>query len=303
MTKEEIGEFTENPSDTVRKSIENLVANSPENRLRKIDDSPIFDTPLVGFANGDDPLFIRYKEIIGSFHLTPREIMESSPATVEKQVSTDLSDITVICWALPIVKRTRSSNVSKDVWPSLRWAHTRHYGAKFNDRVRQHVISLFTEYGYLAVAPQFSPKWRWLFDQPGGPLSNWSERHALYVAGMGTFGLSDGFITPRGKAMLCGSVLVNLGLPSTPRPYGSHTDNCPFYTDRSCGVCIDRCPAGAINIEGHDRSKCASYQRDQIGHITERYEVEIAGCGLCQTGVPCESRIPANAPGIKRATV
>ncbi|HPJ07493.1 MAG TPA: epoxyqueuosine reductase, partial [Deltaproteobacteria bacterium] len=33
----------------------------------------IFTEPLVGFVRGDDPIFERFKEIIGPHHLTPRE--------------------------------------------------------------------------------------------------------------------------------------------------------------------------------------------------------------------------------------
>ena len=295
MAKEESGKFEEDPVGFIKAYIENLVETSPKNCLSTVDESRIFNAPLVGFADGDDPLFYEYKErIIGPFHLTPREVLEKSFSLSSKG---NLKEISVICWALPIVKRTRATNASKDVWPSLRWAHTRYYGEKFNNSLRKELVSLLTGQGYLAVAPMLSPLWKWLDDHPGGPVSTWSERHALYVAGLGTFGLSDGFITPKGKAMRCGSVVVNLRLPSTPRPYKTHTDNCPFYTDKSCGVCIDRCPAGAITIKGHSRSLCYSYMSDEIGPVNKRYGVDTDCCGLCQAGVPCESRIPANAPG------
>lgn len=42
-------------------------------------------------------------------------------------------------------------------------------------------------------------------DQPLiGIASRWSERHAAYAAGLGTFSLSDGFISSRGIAHRCG---------------------------------------------------------------------------------------------------
>lgn len=137
-----------------------------------------------------------------------------------------------------------------------------------------------------------SPLFKYVSDHPDGRTSNWSERHAIYAAGMGTFSLSDGFITARGKAMRCGSVVVNLRLPPTPRQYRSHTENCPFYIDKSCGVCIDRCPAGAITKKGHDKKQCYNYISEHIGHLNQLHQVEIYGCGLCQTAVPCESKIP-----------
>ncbi|NLW02216.1 MAG: hypothetical protein GX027_02990 [Clostridiaceae bacterium] len=55
-----------------------------------------------------------------------------------------------------------------------------------------------------------------------------------------------------------------------------------------------RCPAGAITPEGHDKEKCLQYQREVIAKICrERYGYDgYSACGLCQTGVPCESGIP-----------
>lgn len=292
MPKKETRQFEENPAPFLEEFIKSYVAESPANRLFLIDDSPIFEEPLIGFANGDDPLFYDYKKIIGSFHFAPREILERSLSMPANSLPKKIEDISVIGWALPIVKRTRATNATRDNWPSLRWSHSRHYGEEFNQSLRQQVVSFLAQRGYSAVAPLLSPLWKVFRSYPGGPTSNWSERHALFVAGMGTFGLSDGFITPRGIAMRCGSVVVNLKIPATPRKYRSHTENCPFFTDKSCTVCIDRCPAGAITGSGHNKTLCDSYGHEHIAHLRQWYGVEHFGCALCQTGVPCESKIP-----------
>jgi len=294
MPGKKTADLRENGQGTLEKFIKNTVRESQENRLSLIDGSPIFEEPLVGVADGDDPLFTEYKKIIGPFHFTPREMLERSLA-LTGGVRRDIKDISVICWALPIAKRTQVTNAHRDEWPSLRWAHTRYYGEKFNESLRQQLVSLLTGQGHLAVAPMLSPLWKLLPNYPGGPTSNWSERHALYVAGMGSFGLSDGFITTKGVAMRCGSVITNMKLPATPRLCVSHTDNCLFYINRSCGVCIDRCPAGAITAKGHNKVQCFDYAHKHLEHLYKRYAVENFGCGLCQTGVPCESGIPAKA--------
>ena len=295
MSERKTTRFEEEPAHFIEEFINTDLAASPENRLCFIDDSPIFEEPLVGFADGEDSLFYEYKKIIGPFHLTPRETLEQSLSFTPHKLNKEIGDISVICWALPISKRTRASNAMKDAWPSLRWAHTRYYGEKFNENLRRRLVTFLTEKGYFAIAPMLSPLFRRFDNHPDGPTSNWSERHALYVAGMGTFSLSDGFITPRGKAMRCGSVVINLRLPPTPRKYRSHTENCPFYTDKSCGVCIDRCPAGAITVSGHNKNQCNNYQLEHFGYLRRACGMEVVGCGLCQTRVPCESRIPPAA--------
>jgi epoxyqueuosine reductase QueG len=92
-------------------------------------------------------------------------------------------------------------------------------------------------------------------------------------------------------------VVTDVALPPTPRSFGDHHGACLFYHGEMCGRCIGRCPAGAISAQGHDKKKCSDYlnfgrqivkergqERDYIGHYP--------GCGLCQTKVPCEDRIP-----------
>jgi len=109
----------------------------------------------------------------------------------------------------------------------------------------------------------------------------------------GTFSLSDGLITERGIAHRCGSVITSLLLPASPRTAKNHYSNCLFYAGIKCEACINRCPAGAISDKGHDKNKCRQYL-GSIGYSRESYkdgydnEKSVAGCGLCQTKVPCE---------------
>ncbi|MEE9202952.1 MAG: epoxyqueuosine reductase [Dehalococcoidia bacterium] len=283
--------FNQDPARFIADFIKSFVRDNPENRLTHIDGSPIWDEPLVGFARGDDPLFQEYKQVIGSFHLTPREVMER--ALAERPGAPEPGgSLSVICWVLPAAEKTRRSNRRQKESPSKQWAHTRMYGEMLNARVRQEVAGLLEGLGYAAVAP-FTTSFFQRVDLPNGPASNWSERHALYAAGLGTFSLTDGFITPKGMAMRCGSVVTTLELPPTPRQYAHHYANCPFYVDGSCGACITRCPAQAITEKGHDKLKCQAYLRRISAELQAKYQVTTAvGCGLCQTAVPCESRIP-----------
>ncbi len=292
VRRDDAATFRKDPARSIEKFIKSMARESLENTLFLIDDSPIFDEPLVGFADGDDPLFSEFKRIIGPGHLTPREVLERTLESFSSARAHEIEHVSVICWVLPITERTRESNAVRTEEPSERWAHTRHYGEQFNESLRIAVEALLADQGCVAVAPMLSPLWSQHRDECTGLSSNWSERHALYVAGMGTFGLSDGLITPRGMAMRCGSVVVDLKLPPSPREHQGHTDYCPFFTDGSCEACIARCPAGAITRAGHDKKKCEEYYQRIGGRLREEYGVEHVGCGLCQTGVPCESGSP-----------
>ena len=149
------------------------------------------------------------------------------------------------------------------------------------------------EMGYRSIAPSLSSRWERLYDPRVGHASRWSERHAAYAAGLGTFSLTDALITARGLAHRVGSIITELELEPVARPYKGVYDYCLKKNAGTCGVCIKRCPAGAISENGHNKDLCFQYMREKISPaVNEKYEVSIAGCGLCQTKVPCERAIP-----------
>jgi epoxyqueuosine reductase QueG len=276
----------------IRSHIETFIAADSANHPAEMGGGPIFDAPLVGIADGDDPLFAQYKSLIGAFHLTPQETIALAASQTPNAKHASLDKLSVIAWALPITETTRQSNRRQRRVPSRLWAQTRDYGEKCNDALRHHVVDLLRQAGYLAIAPALPGLVKVYRDEgTRPPASTWSERHILYAAGLGTFSLSDGFITPRGIAMRCGSVVTNLPIPATPRVYENHTANCSYLAEGACGKCIMRCPAGAISAWGHDKAKCGAYL-DSLDELKSRYGVSITGCGLCQTAVPCEARIP-----------
>ena len=43
---------------------------------------------------------------------------------------------------------------------------------------------------------------------------------------------------------------------------------------------------------GHDKKKCLSYAMWTAEYVKKNFGFDGYGCGFCQTGVPCESKIP-----------
>ena len=268
--------------------IKEFINLSPENTLKNPANDKAWAPPLVAFSSGADPLYQEYKRHIGDFFQTPLEFFTQT--FPEERVSPE--QLTVISWILPQTDQTKADLRRETVHPSESWARARIFGEEVNVKLRKQVVENLTQSGIKAFAPMLSPLWAWKVSEKYGFASSWSERHAAYAAGLGTFGLCDGLITPVGKAMRCGSVIAHLQVPSSRRPYQDHHAYCLFYTKGTCGKCIPRCPAGAVTKEGHDKAKCKSYVEWTTQYVKDNFKFAGYGCGFCQTGVPCESKIP-----------
>jgi epoxyqueuosine reductase QueG len=273
----------------LRDAIADFINRSPENNLKDKDNEKAFEDCLVGYSRGNDPLYEAYKEYVGPFHWKPSEIFNL--AFPDLDVTPE--ELTVISWILPHKEATKVDNRREKIYPAERWARARIFGEAFNTMLRKHVVEVLLKAGYESVAPLLSSEWSVKPSEKYVMASTWSERHAAHASGLGTLGLCDGLITPVGKAMRAGSVVARIRIPPTPRPYKDHREYCLFLTKGICGECIPRCPVGALSEKGHDKVKCRSFLKPNTEeYVKSHYGFDGYGCGLCQTGVPCESKIP-----------
>lgn len=230
----------------------------------------IYDEPLIGIASADDPLFSKMKdpEAIGPHFMCPEEWMPEAKS--------------VISVFMPYTSAIKDANAAvsgSDI--SLEWFHGRIEGHEFLLKTAEQIKALLQDQGYHAILPSCDP--RFTKDEFEG-TSNWSERHAAYICGLGTFGLSKGLITKSGTAGRFISIITDAALSVTEREYTDIYEYCNF-----CGACITRCPAGAISFEnGKEKLSC-----EKIVHMSHEEYPGYYGCGKCQTGVPCESKIPS----------
>lgn len=271
------------------KIIIDFIGNSPKNTLENEDNDPAFETPLIGFSRGNDPLYEAFKQHVGPFHLTPLELF----TLTFRDADVNPEELSVISWILPHNPLTRIDNRKKTDYPSERWARGRIFGEKTNEALRKHVVDTLAKQGYRAVAPALTPQFSVRLSPTYGYASTWSERHAAFASGLGTFGLCDGLITSAGKAMRTGSVIAQISTAPTDRPYTHHKEYCLYFSKGICGKCISRCPVGAISETGKDKTICYRHlipnTRD---YVKSHYAFDGYGCGLCQTKVPCEAKIP-----------
>ena len=278
-------------ADWIEVRIKSFVEESPDNRLGLPSGERAFDQPLVAFASGDDPNFAENKRRIGEVLWTPPE---ACALALPQAPAAEAGELTVIAWVLPQTEATKRENAAREVYPSERWARARGPGEQFNDILRRLVVHELTQAGIPAAAPVLLPDWSMEESSRYGFASRWSERHAAYAAGLGTFGRCDGLITPKGKAVRVGSVTARVCLPPTPRPYEDHHAYCLFYSQGACRECVDRCPVNALSPQGHDKKTCRAHTHGTARkYVEQNYGLPTDCCGLCQVNVPCSSGIPA----------
>lgn len=275
----------------VEKIVGDFWSRAPANTLHFDHREKAWDQPQVAVARGDDPFFAQFKAMIGPFYWTPAEAF----ALAFPDDPAPAAELRVISYLLPQTPATRADQRLEKTLPAERWARSRFYGEQFNCELRLHLAATLTAAGYPSVAPERLPGFDYRQSQAYGICSNWSERHTAFIAGLGTFGLSDGLITRAGKAVRFGSVVTRMELPVTPRPYGDdHQAWCLWYAEKTCGACAPRCPAAAITTAaGHDKEACRRYIREvTTPYTTETFGTGATPCGLCQVKIPCEAQVP-----------
>lgn len=236
-----------------------------------------FRAPVLSFGSASDPGYLLLKKsgVVGPHHKLPTDWLPDAK--------------TVISLFLPYSDRVLESNIADPEQPSLEWMFTRIDGQNHLLGAGALVAEALRKEGYDAVVPQADERY---FLQTsyriGGEdtpfyTSNWSERHVGYVAGQGTFGLNTSLITRAGCAGRLISIVTNWEAEPDVKDYSGYLDYCI-----KCGVCIGRCPAGAIKegcVKDHD--VCSAYVGKVCAAYTPRY-----GCGKCQSSLPCQRKRP-----------
>jgi epoxyqueuosine reductase QueG len=257
----------------LREYLADVVRTDPRNRLPEGENFPIFDEPVLGIASAEDPIFAQLQEpgVVGPIHRPPGYWLPGARS--------------VISFFAPFSKEVKASYKKGQRLPSLEWVSSRLNGEVFINVMRRALLRRLQKQGAAAVVPNLDPRYTtrdWL------PM--WSERHVAFIAGIGTFGLHAGLLTEKGAAGRIGSVVTDVGLEPSSRPYASPYDYCLWFTEKRCGLCIKSCPVQAISQEGKDHRICITNGNNYIRPAYKEWGYH--SCGHCQNNLPCSNGIP-----------
>ncbi len=290
-------------NEAVLEFLVDLFSKSELNRLPKsYGGGRIFSKPLIGVAQGDDPIFEKFKKVAAPRHLTPLELWIADGITENKTTASKLRIISIVC---PFTEEIRQESMKAINMPAEIYSIGRNYANALKIDVVKQTIKFFQDKGFQATAGMISEA----FDIYSGFLSTWSERHIAFAAGLGTFSLHEGFISEVGCNIRLCSVITNAPLEVSPRNSDNPYGNCLYYAKGTCRECEKKCPADAIDENGHDKLKCWTFGRKveaemnaRLGSILKPHWRRVrgeykeqkppVGCAFCQYGVPCMDKNP-----------
>jgi epoxyqueuosine reductase len=297
-------------NDEMRRFLANFCSTNDLNRLpAEFGGDPYYDDPWIGVARGDDPIFVKFKEVVAPQHLTPAEMWLANGFPDAPGLASRLRVLSIV---FPYVDRIRQEGAkAKDGLPPEIYCVARNFADAFIEATLKGTAAYLQGRGWSATPGVGSEAYGvTLVREPFRTFANWSERHIAFAAGLGTFSLHEGLITEAGCNVRLGSVITDAPLVVTPRPGDDPYSYCLHYAKDTCRACVARCPAEAISDKGHDKVRCLVYGRKVGEEMRKRPFAKVfrterrrlngehrdtvnVGCGLCQFGVPCMARRPA----------
>lgn len=251
----------------------------------------IWQVPIVGFADAKGEYIKQLRNIAHPQHQMPEEVLEDAKTIIvyfvpfEKWVS-----------VYPVDKKQVEIGVETgkedENLASPQWAESYELTNAMFGRLNEHIIKTINSMGY--EASEASEAGIFYRDEV---ISHWSFRHLAYAAGLGTFGMNNMLITEKGCSGRYNAIVTNLEIePNSPQK----EEACLYKKDGTCGVCMKRCPAGALSKNGFNRHKCYDqclknakiYNNfgSSYGGDGEEYGSEV--CGKCIVGMPCAHEKP-----------
>ncbi|MHA1710959.1 MAG: epoxyqueuosine reductase [Candidatus Freyarchaeota archaeon] len=251
----------------IRELIENFIKSYVKSYRRIKGTFTDWKTPLVAYADADDPLFKRLREIVDEGHLLPFDLLDDAK--------------TVVSYFIPFQKRVALSNAGGEC-PSREWATAYVETNQLITDLNASLAEKLKDMGFkcVVVPPTHNFDRRKL-------ISSWSHKHVAFIAGLGTFGLHQMIITEEGCCGRLGSEVTNVEIEPTQRP---EREFCLYKRGERCTACVDNCTFGALKVNGFDRHRCYEVCLQNGEFYSSLGLADV--CGKCVCVVPCSFRAP-----------
>ena len=236
-----------------------------------------FGEPLVGFADAWHPYIQSLPEVISPTHELPQNILPDAKI--------------IIAYYVPFTKDLAKTNRTGGITASPEWARAyEETNALFAELNEEIIRFIHAKAGHAGITPKAVTFYQ------DRLISDWSQRHIAYAAGLGTFGLNNMLLTRCGCCGRFSTVLTNLDLEAD-QPLTE--EYCLYKKNGTCGACVMHCPTGALTYDGYDRFKCYAVCKENAKIYTQfgsSYTNEDGSgsnsvgsevCGKCITGSPC----------------
>ena len=248
--------------NNLKKKIESSIQNFINNYQKKDEIKSKWKKAVIKYAAAADPMFKELKKAVSKEHLMPEDIMPGAQ--------------TVIAYFLPFSKQIANSNI-EGKYSSPQWAKAYVETNQLIADLNQHLKIILSDQGYKASLIAATNN----FDKER-LLSDWSHRHAAYIAGLGTFGINNMLITEKGCAGRIGTLITDLKIEASER---TEKERCLNKGGFKCSKCVDRCVNGSLQVDSFDRHKCYELllENDELHPESALTDV----CGKCCVDLPC----------------
>lgn len=224
----------------------------------------LWQEPIVGFADANGPYINLLKEIVAPDHKLPSDFMENPNI--------------IISYYIPFTEETAAVNLNVEGnMASQEWSDAYNITNTMISDINQYIADMLNKMGYRAVPPTGI-----VFDKQL-ILSNWSQRHIAYAAGLGTFGINNMLISEKGCCGRYGSIVADIPVEADSIV---KEERCLYKKNGSCKKCVQNCFSGALTTDGFDRKKC--FEICMINDARTGADV----CGKCDIDIPCAFQAP-----------
>lgn len=251
----------------MQNKLENLIKEYVKTYSENNDTETNWEEPLIAYANAEDPLFLEMKKVVHPNHSMPKDFLEGTQ--------------TVISYFIPFKEEIVRSNISGKL-ASRTWAKAYIETNKLIGDLNYYIYYILKNMGVdSAIIPanyNYSEK---------ELLSQWSQRHVAFIAGLGKFGTNNMLITKKGCSGRFGSIVTTLKIQPTKR---SEEEYCLHKYNGSCKKCISNCTTGALKVNSFDRNKCYEVCIVNANRYSDFGFCDV--CGKCTVNIPCSFKNP-----------